>query len=140
MAELKTKQTGKSVTEFLNNLADDKKRQDSQTLIQAISQATGAEPRMWGESIIGFGDWRYKYESGRENDWFQVGFSPRKQNLTLYLNCGSEPFADLLARLGKFQARNSCLYINKVEDIDLAVLQELVTQAVERLKTVQAAQ
>jgi hypothetical protein len=129
MAELKTKITGQSVDVYLNNLQDEKKRQDCFTILEVLRQATGAEPRMWGESIIGLGEYHYKYASGREGDWFLVGLSPRKQNLTLYIVSGFPKFTDLLQKLGKYKTGKGCLYINKVEDIDLSVLKQLVEQA-----------
>jgi hypothetical protein len=132
MAELKTKRTGQSVESFLNAIEDENKRQDSWTILETMKQATQAEARMWGDSIVGFGDYRYKYESGRENDWFLVGFSPRKQNLTLYFVGGCSQFGDLLPRLGKYKAGNACLYINKAADIDLSILQQLIRTAIER--------
>ena len=131
MAELKTKPTGQSVEEFLNSIPDEKKRKDAYTILDLMRQATGSEPKMWGSSIIGFGSHRYKYESGREGDWFQVGFSPRKQNLTLYLVYGYEQYGDLMQRLGKYKTGKACLYINKVEDVDLAALRELLDRSVE---------
>jgi hypothetical protein len=97
-----------------------------------MKKATNAEPKMWGTSIIGFGDYHYKYESGRENDWFLAGFSPRAQNLTLYMMGGLDP--ELLKKLGKYKTGKGCLYINKMEDVDSKVLSELITSAVKRTK------
>jgi hypothetical protein len=131
MAELKTKKTGQSVEEFLNQLPDEKKRKDCFTLVEMMEQSTGAEAKMWGSSIVGFGDYRYKYESGRSNDWFIVGFSPRKQNLTLYLNGGLDRWQDILSRMGRYKKGNACLYINKIEDVNLPVLRELIDLSVQ---------
>lgn len=94
-----------------------------------MQEVTGAEPRLWGSSIVGFGDYHYKYESGREGDWFVTGFSPRKQNLTLYIMAGFDNYDQLLSRLGKYKTGKSCLYINKLDDVDLDVLKELVAQS-----------
>jgi hypothetical protein len=130
MAELKTKKTEESVEDFLNRITDEKKRQDSFTILELMKKETRGEARMWGPSIIGFGDYRYKYSDGHEIDWFVAGFSPRKQNLTLYLFGGYERYQDLMKKLGKYKNGKSCLYIKKIEDIDLQVLRELVRQSV----------
>lgn len=135
MAELKTKRTGQSVEAFLNGIEDEKKRRSSFAILEVMKRASQAEPRMWGESIIGFGDYHYQYASGREGDWFLVGFSPHKQNLTLYFSLGHDRFPDLLQKLGKHKTGKGCLYINKVEDINLDVLKEMVTLAIEQKKT-----
>ena len=134
MAELKTKRNKGSVEAFLNSVPDEKKRQDSFTILDLMKQVTGEEPEMWGESIVGFGSYHYKYESGREGDWFVTGFSPRKQNLTLYIMSGFEEYDRLLSRLGKHKIGKSCLYINKIEDIDQSVLQELVKKSVQHME------
>jgi hypothetical protein len=133
MAELKTKPNDQSVEEFLNGVADEKKRQDCHTILALMKQVTGAEPKMWGDSIVGFGSYHYKYKSGREGDWFLTGFSPRKQNLTLYIMAGFDRYDALLEKLGKFKTGKSCLYIKKVEDVDLSTLRELVEQSVEHM-------
>jgi hypothetical protein len=130
MAELKTKPTEQSVEDFLNSIADEKQRADCLTVAKLMQKATRAKPKMWGESIVGFGQYRYKYQSGREGDWFIVGFSPRKQNLTLYLMAGFARFPELLQKLGKFKTSQSCLYLKKLADVDLKVLKELIEQAV----------
>ena len=130
MAELKTKKNESSVTKFLDGVKDEKKRQDSYTILKLMKQITKAEPKMWGTSIIGFGSYHYKYASGREGDWFVTGFSPRKQNLTLYIMSGISKYHDLLKKLGKFKTGKGCLYINKIEDIDIKTLKELIKQSV----------
>ena len=130
MAELKTKKNESSVTKFLDGVKDEKKRQDSYTILKLMKQITKAEPKMWGTSIIGFGSYHYKYASGREGDWFVTGFSPRKQNLTLYIMSGISKYPDLLKKLGKFKTGKGCLYINKIEDIDIKTLKELIKQSV----------
>ena len=129
MAELKTQSNDQSVEAFLNTVANEKKREDSFAILKLMQEVTGEEPRMWGSSIVGFGDYHYKYESGREGDWFVTGFSPRKQNLTLYIMAGFDNYDQLLSRLGKYKTGKSCLYINKLDDVDLDVLKELVAQS-----------
>lgn len=131
MTELKTKPTDQSVEAFLNEIPDLKKRQDCFTLLELMKQVTGAEPRMWGSNIVGFGQQHYKYQSGREGDWFAVGFSPRKQNLTLYLSYGFDHNQDLLNRLGKHSTGKACLYIKKLDDIDMGALKELIERSAE---------
>lgn len=132
MAELKTKPTSASVTDFLNTIADEQKRQDAFAVMALMSEVTGSEGKMWGSAIVGFGDTHYKYASGRENDWFLTGFSPRKQNLTLYISGGFEAHGDLLAKLGKHKIGGGCLYINKLKDVDLATLRTLIQRSVEQ--------
>ena len=135
MAELKTKPSDTSVEEFLQSVPDERKREDSRVLLEMMQAATGAAPRLWGSSTVGFGDRHYAYASGREGDWFLTGFSPRKQNLTLYIMAGFEHFDDLRARLGKHKVGVSCLYINKLADVDQDVLRELVRRSVEHMRT-----
>ena len=130
MAELKTKETDASVEEFLNGLPDQRRREDCLEVLALMRGIVKAPPKMWGGSIVGFGSYHYKYESGREGDWFIAGFSPRKENLTLYIMPGLDRYSDLLKRLGKFKTGKSCLYIKKLADIDLSVLEELVAEAV----------
>lgn len=134
MAELKTKENEGDVVAFLNGVADDRKRQDSFAVLALMQEVTQMEPKMWGASIVGFGQYHYKYESGREGDWFLTGFSPRKQNLTLYIMAGFDGYDELMAKLGKHKTGKSCLYINKLADVDTAVLRELVTQSVAHMK------
>ncbi|MEW6051768.1 MAG: DUF1801 domain-containing protein [Candidatus Zixiibacteriota bacterium] len=130
MAELKTKPTGRSVKEFLNRIDNDETRKDCQVLARLMKRITGAAPKMWGDSIVGFGDYHYTYGSGREGDWFLTGFSPRKQNLTLYLMFGLQTRPDLVKRIGKVKTGKGCLYIKTLSEIDLAVLEELVRSSV----------
>lgn len=130
MAELKTKLNEASVEAFLAKIEDEKKRQDAQAINALMQQVTGYEAKMWGDSIIGYGTYHYKYASGREGDWMLAGFSPRKQNLTLYIMSGFEDYDALLAKLGKHTTGKACLYIKKLEDVDLNVLRELVKQSV----------
>jgi hypothetical protein len=134
MAELKTKRNKGDVEAFLNSVPDEKKRRDSFTILELMKQVTGEEPKMWGDSIVGFGSYHYKYESGREGDWFVTGFSPRKQNLTLYIMSGFDEYDNLMSRLGKYKTGKSCLYIKKIDDVDQDVLQELVKKSVEHME------
>ena len=129
MAELKTKRSDASVTEFLNGVPSERRRKDSFAVLELMKEVTGEEPAMWGTSIVGFGSYRYKYASGREGEWPLVGFSPRKQNLTLYIMSGFDGYDALLADLGKYRTGKACLYISKLDDVDLWTLRELVKQA-----------
>ena len=134
MAELKTKLNDSSVTEFLNGINDEEKRADSFEILKLMRQVTKEEPKMWGTSIIGFGHTHYIYESGREGDWFITGFSPRKHNLTLYVMGSFAPHTELLEKLGKHKTGVGCLYINKLQDVDIKVLKELIKQSVKAAK------
>ena len=133
MAELKTKLTDASVEEFLVSVEDEVKRKDCYEIVKIMKQATKAEPKMWGSSIVGFGDYRYVYDSGREGDWFLTGFSPRKQNLTLYLMSGLGRYKDLLKNLGKHSTGKGCLYIKKLSDVDMKVLKQIVEESVKAM-------
>ncbi|NUM44005.1 MAG: DUF1801 domain-containing protein [Anaerolineales bacterium] len=133
MPELKTQKNDASVEAFLNSVEDEKKRQDSYAILELMKEVTGADPVMWGTSIIGFGNYHYKYASGREGDWMVAGFSPRKQNLTVYLTSGIAQYGELLEKLGKYTTGKGCLYIKKLEHVNLDVLRELVKQSVENL-------
>lgn len=126
MAELKTKKTDESVIDFLNTVDDEKKRKDAFVILHMMKDATALEPKMWGSAIIGFGTYHYKYESGHEGDMCMIGFSPRKQNLTLYLMMGEQKIQELLKELGKHTTGKSCLYIKKLEDVNKAVLRQLI--------------
>jgi hypothetical protein len=132
MAELKTQVTKASVEKFLDGIKDEKKRQDCYQLLKLMKKATRSEGKMWGTSIVGFGDYRYTYASGRQGDWFLAGFSPRVQNLTVYMLGGFD--GETLKKLGKYKTGKGCLYINKLEDVDLKVLDELITKSVKRSK------
>jgi hypothetical protein len=133
MTELKTKENDQSVEAFLNGVEHEKRREDSFTLLKLMAEVTGEQPRMWGDSIIGYGKYHYKYASGREADWFLTGFSPRKQSLTLYIMSGFDQYDSLLGKLGKYKTGKSCLYINKLEDVDMEVLRELVRQSAQHM-------
>ena len=130
MAELKTRLNDKSVNAFIKRIPHDSVRKDCKTIIGMMKRATGSEPKMWGDSIVGFGSYHYKSESGREGDWFLTGFSPRKGNLTLYIITGFGKYETLLGRLGKHSTGKSCLYIKNLDEVDTAVLRELITHSV----------
>jgi hypothetical protein len=135
MADLKTTQNDADVKAFLINSVDHEgKRADSFKLLELMGKVTGLEPKMWGDSIVGFGEYHYRYATGHEGDAALVGFSPRKQNLTLYLmGCYIHPedksYAELFNKLGKHKLGKSCLYINKLADVDMGVLEELVRKS-----------
>ncbi len=133
MAELKTQKTDASVEAYLNAIPDERKRRDCFTLLELMKEATGAEPTMWGDSIVGFGEYQYTYASGRAGDWFLTGFAPRKQNLTLYIMAGFDEYEELLEKLGKHSTGKSCLYIKRLEDIDMTALRELVAASVQHM-------
>lgn len=131
VAEIKTKPTSSSVEDFINSIGDEQKRKDSQTILQLMEKATKEKPQMWGSSMIGFGNKRYKSPAtGREVNWFKIGFSPRKANLSLHLAVNIQQHADSLKKLGKHKTGAGCLYINKLEDIDVKVLEKMITIAV----------
>jgi hypothetical protein len=132
--ELKTKMTEASVEDFLNTVKDEQTRKDCFEILKMMKQATKAEPKMWGTSIVGFGTYHYKGASGREGDWMLTGFSPRKQNLTLYIMAGFERYNQLLKKLGKHSTGVSCLYIKKLADVDKKVLKELIAESVKAMK------
>jgi hypothetical protein len=133
MAKLKTQRTDASVTELLESVPNERRRKDGFAVLELMKEVTGEEPAMWGTSIVGFGSYRYKYASGREGEWPLVGFSPRKQNLTLYIMSGFDDYDALLADLGKYRTGKACLYINKLEDVDLGILRELVKQSADHV-------
>lgn len=127
LAQIKTKPTAASVDEFLNAVQDEQKRNDSFVILEMMKKASGKEPKMWGGSIIGFGNKPYKSPAtGREVEWLEIGFSPRKANLSLYLLGGLKRHAAALEKLGKHKTSVGCLYINKLKDVDLEVLREMI--------------
>ena len=129
LAEIKTKPTSLSVEDFINNITDEQKRKDSQLILKMMEKAMKEKPKMWGSSMIGFGNVRYKSPAtGREVDWFKIGFSPRKANLSLHL-IDLQRHADALKKLGKHKTGAGCLYINKLEDVDLKILQKMIAAA-----------
>ena len=129
MSEPKTKANTASVEKFLNGIADEERRQDCFRVLQLMKAATKTEPAMWGTSIVGFGRYRYKYESGTKGEWFLTGFSPRKQDLTLYIMSGLERYSALLKKLGKHKTGKACLYIKKLDDVDVSTLKQLIEQS-----------
>lgn len=133
MAELKTQKNEADVEAYLQSVEHEKRRQDSFTVLELMKEVTGEDPKMWGSSIVGFGDYHYKYESGREGEWFLAGFAPRKNALTLYITAGFDEYGELMANLGKYKTGKSCLYINKIEDVDLEVLRELVSKSADHV-------
>lgn len=135
MAELKTQPTGGSVRAFIDAVADPQVRKDCRAVMRIMKAATGARPRMWGSSIVGYGSYHFRYASGREGDWFLTGFSPRKQSLTLYIMAGFSRYDALLKKLGRHSTGKSCLYVKRLDEIDLEVLTELVNRSVEHLRS-----
>jgi hypothetical protein len=133
MAELKTKPTDASVDDFLGGFPEET-RKDCYEILKMMKLATKAEPKMWGASIVGFGSYHYKGKSGREGDWMLTGFSPRKQNLTLYIMSGFEHHDGLLKKLGKHSLGKGCLYIKRLGDVDKKALKELITESVKTMK------
>jgi len=129
MAENKTRENDASVEEFLESVTNQKRVSDARTIIELMKKITGQDPKMWGPSIVGFDSYHYKYDSGREGDSFVSGLSPRKANLVVYITPGFKQYDDLLARLGKFKSSVSCLYINKLADVDMEVLEELIAKS-----------
>ena len=130
MAELKTKLNESSVTAFLDSIEDPQKRMDSYRVLELMKGITGEEPKMWGNSIVGFGSYHYRYENGREGDWFLTGFSPRKQNISLYIMSGFSNYDELMKGLGKYKTGKACLYVNKLDDVHENVLKDLISQSV----------
>ncbi len=125
MAENKTKPTKASVAQFLNGIENEKKRRDAKAIDKLFREISGEKPTMWGPSIIGYGTYHYRYDSGREGDFMRLGFSPRKQSLTLYIMPGFKRYKSLLGKLGKHKTGKSCLYVHRLDDVDLDVLREI---------------
>ena len=134
MAELKTKKTEASVDDFIAGIADDQRRKDCKALVAIMKRITKAPPKMWGASMVGFGSYHYTYASGREGDWFLAGFSPRRQDLTVYVLAGFEDYPELMAKLGKYKTGKSCLYLKRLSDVDAAVLEKLIAVSVKDMK------
>ena len=134
MAENQTVATRASVSGFLAKVKDKQKRADSQVLVKMMQEATGEKAVMWGPAIVGFGSLHYKYASGREGDMPVIGFSPRKQDLTLYIGGGLENYKDLLARLGKHKTSKVCLYVKRLDDVDLPTLKKLMHESIKRVR------
>ena len=134
MTELKTKVNDADVVAFLNGVADERKRQDCFAVLELMRRVTGEEPKMWGASIVGFGAYHYVYATGNSGDWLLTGFAPRAQNITLYIIAGFDQYPDLMARLGKYKTGKSCLYVKRLADVDLTVLEELVAMSGEHMR------
>lgn len=130
MADVKTKKNDASVEEFLAAIEPESKQADSRAIVALMKKVTGEDPAMWGGSIVGCGSYDYKYDSGREGKWMKVGFAPRKQTLTVYIMAGFKRFDELMAKLGKHSTGKSCLYIKKLEDVDVRILEELMRESV----------
>lgn len=134
MAELKTQRTGASVRAFLDGIPDADRRRDCKAVLRLMQQVTGLKPEMWGTAMVGFGLYHYTYASGHSGEWFQVGFAPRKRDLTVYLMAGFDGLEPQLARLGKHKTGKSCLYVARLDDIDTAVLEQMIETSVARLR------
>lgn len=134
-AKNKTQMTEASVEDFLGTLADEQ-RGDSRSVVEIFRRATGEGPKMWGPAIIGFGLRHLVYESGREMDWLEIGFSPRKGNITFYIGTGFPMFDELTARLGKHKVKGSCMHIKKISDVDEAVLEQLVEASIKHIRSI----
>lgn len=135
LVELKTKQNSGKVEEFLNAVADKERRDTSLTILKMMKQVTKEEPAMWGTSIVGFGKYVYTSpKTGRSGEWFITGFSPRKQNLTIYIMPGFTAYGDLLKKLGKHKTGGGCLYINRLADVDTKILKDLINQSFKHMK------
>ena len=134
MSSLKTQPHEGDVRAYLASIEPEKKRDDASKILALMEDVTGEPATMWGDSMIGFGKYHYKYKSGREGEWFLTGFAPRKQNLTLYIMAGFDEYGALLGKLGKYKTGKSCLYIKKIEDVDESVLRELVVKSVDHMK------
>src|ERR1700752_860972 len=138
MAELKTKPTNQSAKSFINSVEDPQKREDCFAIARLMEEATGFKPKMWGTSIVGFGSYHYKYASGQEGDWPLIGFSPRKQNLPIYIMAGFDQYDELMAKLGKHKTAKSCLYIKKLADLNISTLKKLIKESVKHMSKLQA--
>jgi len=134
MAELKTQPTATSVDALIEGIADEARRQDCRTLLGLMKRATGEEPAVWSSGVVGFGTFHYKSSSGREGDWFPVGFASRKAAITVYLGLSLDELAPLLAKLGKHTVGKGCIYVKRLADVDLGVLEELVADAYARVR------
>jgi hypothetical protein len=140
MSDPKTRPTDQDVELFLDRIPDAQQRHDSCTIAEIMREITGADPIIWGDSIVGFGSYHYRYASGREGDWPLTGFSPRKQNLTLYLCYGFDQHSELLQRLGKYKVGKACLYLKRLSDVDRTALHELIERSVEQVTRTNAPQ
>ena len=134
MAELKTKPTKMKVSTFLDAMEDENKRKDCRELVTLMKSVTGKNPKMWGTAIVGFGSYHYQYKSGREGDWMVTGFSPRKQNISIYIMPGFSDYGAMMKKLGKYTTGKSCLYVKDLDDIDRKILRKLVQKSVADMK------
>ena len=134
MAAVKTQRNTADVRAYLDSVAHKTRREDAFVLLDLMRQVTGEPAEMWGGSIVGFGSYRYKYDSGREGEWMLTGFAPRKASMTLYIMPGFDDYDGLLSRLGKHKIGKSCLYINKLADVDLAVLRQLIAESMDAMR------
>lgn len=132
--ELKTQLNDASVEAFLNSVENEQRRKDSFTVLELMKEITGCEPKMWGKSTVGFDTYHYKYASGQEADWMALGFSPRKQALTLYIMPGYQDYSDLMDKLGPHKTGKCCLYIKRLSDIHMPTLKKLITKGYKDLK------
>ena len=134
MAENKTQRNDGDVLAYLESVPNKRRREDSLVMLKLMGEVTGERAEMWGTSIVGFGSYHYRYASGREGDFMLTGFAPRKQALTLYIMGGHERYDELMAKLGKHRTGSSCVYINKLADVDLDVLRELIAESVDYMR------
>ena len=134
MSDLKSRPTDADVDAFIESIDDEARREDCRAVMKIMKRLTRAQPRMWGPTMVGFGQYHYKYDSGREGDWFMTGFSPRKANLTLYIMAGFDRHDEIMGRLGKFKTGKSCLYVKRLSDVDAKALEELLRESVAFLK------
>jgi len=134
MADLKTAPSKASVRAFLDTVLADERRKDCETLLRMMKKITRTNPVMWGPSIVGFGTYHYQYDSGREGTWFLTGFSPRKQALTVYIMAGFKRYPTLMKKLGKHSTGSSCLYVKRLDDLDLDVLDQLIRESVRHVR------
>lgn len=135
MAELKTQPHDGDVDAFLDAIEDERRREDARALRRLMADVTDEKAQMWGPSMVGFGRYHYRYATGREGDWFKVGFSPRKQNLSLYIMSGFDGYEDLLEGLGKHSTGKACLYVKRLDDVDTDVLARLVARSIEHIES-----
>lgn len=134
MAEIKTKPGQENITEFLNAISPDTKKKDAFQLLELFQKITGLTPQLWGGAIVGFGKYTYQQKSGQKGEWFLAGFAPRKSNISIYTMAGFEQYESLLKQLGKYKTGMGCLYINKLADVDLAVLEKIAQSSFEAMK------
>lgn len=136
MSDLKTQQNDASVDDFLKSVDSDDRQNDCIALLSMMTRITQKVPKMWGDSIVGFGSYHYKYKSGREGDWFVTGFAPRKKELTVYIMPGFDKYSALMEKLGKYKTGKSCLYIKRLSDVDSTVLEDLITQSISEMEKI----